>query len=80
MINMMLLKNQQEYQETMNVWKQEVSAKAPFVNGKLRVFQSHIMHWFKQYEDEPAPTTFLDKFYSGRDDPVQVVPSNRSTG
>jgi NADH dehydrogenase (ubiquinone) 1 alpha subcomplex subunit 6 len=38
------------------------------------------MHWFKPYEEEAAPTTFLDKFYAGRDDPLQVTPGERSTG
>ncbi|RSH94542.1 hypothetical protein EHS25_004346 [Saitozyma podzolica] len=55
-IDMLLLKNQQEFQETMNCWKQE----------------PHLMHWFKQYEDPQPPQTFLDKFYAGRDDPKQV--------
>ncbi|KAK1927417.1 hypothetical protein DB88DRAFT_477947 [Papiliotrema laurentii] len=63
-INMLLLKNQQEYQETMNGWKQE----------------PHIMHWFKPYEEAPVPTTFLDKFYSGRDEPAATNPIQRSTG
>ncbi|KAL1409549.1 ndufa6 NADH-ubiquinone oxidoreductase subunit [Vanrija albida] len=56
-INVLLHKNQQEYQETMNCWKQE----------------PHLLHWFKQYEDPAKPVSFLDKFYSGRDDPKQVA-------
>ncbi|EIW68868.1 hypothetical protein TREMEDRAFT_68834 [Tremella mesenterica DSM 1558] len=56
-INILLQKNQQEFQETMNCWKQE----------------PHIMHWFKTYSDPPAPQTFLDKFYAGRDDPKQIA-------
>lgn len=73
-INVLLLKNQQEYQETMNAWKQEVSCDSVYVslNG-LIISQPHIMHWFKKFEDPPAPQTFLDKFYAGRDDPKQVA-------
>ncbi|TXT04245.1 hypothetical protein VHUM_04243 [Vanrija humicola] len=56
LINVLLHKNQQEYQETMNCWKQE----------------PHLLHWFKSYEDPAPPVSFLDKFYSGRDDPKQV--------
>ncbi|KAL7419702.1 ndufa6 NADH-ubiquinone oxidoreductase subunit [Cryptotrichosporon argae] len=56
-IDILLHKNQQEYQETMNCWKQE----------------PHLMHWFKRYDDPPPPQTFLDKFYAGRDDPKQVA-------
>ncbi|KAK4686888.1 NADH dehydrogenase (ubiquinone) 1 alpha subcomplex subunit 6, partial [Tremellales sp. Uapishka_1] len=55
-IDILLFKNQQEYQETMNCWKQE----------------PHLMQWFKQYDDPPQPVTFLDKFYAGRDEPKQV--------
>ena len=36
-INMLLFKNQQEYQETMNCWKQEVSpAKSPWGRHRSR--------------------------------------------
>ncbi|ORY25856.1 hypothetical protein BCR39DRAFT_543045 [Naematelia encephala] len=56
-INMLLHKNQQEYQETMNFWKQ-----AP-----------HVLAWFKKYEDPAPPETFLEKFYAGKDDPKQVA-------
>ncbi|WWC87765.1 uncharacterized protein L201_002657 [Kwoniella dendrophila CBS 6074] len=55
-MNIMLLKNQQEYQETMNAWKQE----------------PHVMQWFKRYDDPAPPKTFLEKFYASRDDPNQV--------
>ncbi|ORX36487.1 hypothetical protein BD324DRAFT_629026 [Kockovaella imperatae] len=62
-INMLLHKNQQEYQETMNQWKQE----------------PHVEHWFKHYEDPPQPVAFLDKFYAGRDDPSLIEASQRTT-
>ncbi|WVW80026.1 hypothetical protein I302_101999 [Kwoniella bestiolae CBS 10118] len=55
-MNIMLLKNQQEYQETMNAWKQE----------------PHVMQWFKRFDDPAPPKTFLEKFYASRDDPAQV--------
>lgn len=43
-------KGQMEYQEIMNVWKQN----------------NHIMNYFNKDEAPPKPTTFLDKFYEGR--------------
>ncbi|GAA5800110.1 hypothetical protein EDC94DRAFT_597644 [Helicostylum pulchrum] len=43
-------KGQMEYQEVMNVWKQN----------------NHIMNYFGKEEAPPKPTTFLDKFYDGR--------------
>ncbi|CAO0792558.1 unnamed protein product [Mucor circinelloides] len=43
-------KGQMEYQEVMNVWKQN----------------NHIMNYFQKEEAPPKPTTFLDKFYEGR--------------
>ncbi|WWC68748.1 uncharacterized protein I206_102682 [Kwoniella pini CBS 10737] len=55
-MNIMLLKNQQEFQETMNAWKQE----------------PHVMQWFKRFDDPTPPKTFLEKFYASRDDPSQV--------
>ncbi|WWC60160.1 uncharacterized protein I303_102724 [Kwoniella dejecticola CBS 10117] len=55
-MNVMLLKNQQEFQETMNAWKQE----------------PHVMQWFKRFDDPAPPKTFLEKFYASRDDPSQV--------
>ncbi|GHJ83818.1 hypothetical protein NliqN6_0220 [Naganishia liquefaciens] len=58
-IDLLLFKSHQEYQETMNCWKQE----------------PHIMNWFKKYDDPPAPQTFLDKFYAGRDEP-KALPTN----
>ncbi|RSH84422.1 uncharacterized protein EHS24_005943 [Apiotrichum porosum] len=56
-INLLLHKNQQEYQETMNCWKQE----------------PNIMHWFKPLDDPAPPATFMEKFYAGRDDPKTVA-------
>jgi NADH dehydrogenase (ubiquinone) 1 alpha subcomplex subunit 6 len=78
-IDMLLHKNQQEYQETMNCWKQEVSHLSDWyiVEGHIREFkltpQPHLLHWFKSYEDPAPPQTFLEKFYAGRDDPKQVA-------
>lgn len=43
-MNVMLLKNHQEYQETMNVWKQV----------------PHVMHWFKKYDNPPQPKPLKD--------------------
>jgi NADH dehydrogenase (ubiquinone) 1 alpha subcomplex subunit 6 len=43
-------KGQMEYQEIMNVWKQN----------------NHIMNYFIKEELPPKPTTFLEKFYEGR--------------
>ncbi|KAI8644585.1 hypothetical protein BD408DRAFT_412941 [Parasitella parasitica] len=43
-------KGQMEYQEVMNVWKQN----------------NHIMNYFAKEEAPPKPSTFLDKFYEGR--------------
>lgn len=48
--DVLLAKGQMEYQETMNVWKQN----------------NHIMNYFANDEAEPKPTTFLEKFYEGR--------------
>lgn len=48
--DILLAKGQMEYQETMNVWKQN----------------NHIMNYFSKDEAEPKPTTFLEKFYEGR--------------
>ncbi|WWD16632.1 hypothetical protein CI109_101062 [Kwoniella shandongensis] len=59
-MNIMLLKNQQEYQETMNAWKQE----------------PHVMQWFKRFDDPAPPKTFLDKFYASRDEPNQLPSHN----
>ncbi|WVQ78757.1 hypothetical protein IAT38_000848 [Cryptococcus sp. DSM 104549] len=58
-MNIMLLKNHQEYQETMNIWKQP----------------PHVMQWFKEFDDPVKPQTFLDKFYASRDDPSQLKPT-----
>ncbi|EIE77359.1 hypothetical protein G6F46_004877 [Rhizopus delemar] len=43
-------KGQMEYQEVMNVWKQN----------------NHIMNYFAKEEAPPKPTTFLEKFYDGK--------------
>lgn len=43
-------KGNMEYQEVMNVWKQN----------------NHIMNYFAKEEAPPKPTTFLEKFYDGR--------------
>ncbi|EIM23478.1 NADH dehydrogenase, alpha subcomplex, subunit 6 [Wallemia mellicola] len=51
-IDLVLFKGRQEYQETMNAWKQE----------------THIMRWFALEEAPPRPQTFLEKFYAGRDE------------
>ena len=72
-IDMLLHKNQQEYQETMNCWKQEVSRASGIFARECTDGQPHLLHWFKSYEDPPAPQTFLEKFYAGRDDPKQVA-------
>ncbi|KAI9301329.1 hypothetical protein BJ944DRAFT_271668 [Cunninghamella echinulata] len=48
--DILLAKGQMEYQETMNVWKQN----------------NHIMNYFSKDEARPQPTTFLEKFYEGR--------------
>ncbi|KAN0065396.1 ndufa6 NADH-ubiquinone oxidoreductase subunit [Thecaphora frezii] len=51
-LDVLLLKAQQDYQETMNVWKQI----------------PHIMKWFAEEESIARPEGFLEKFYSGRDE------------
>ncbi|SAM67575.1 probable NADH2 dehydrogenase (ubiquinone) [Ustilago bromivora] len=51
-LDLMLLKTQQEYQETMNGWKQV----------------PHIMKWFAEEEAPARPEGFLDKFYASRDE------------
>lgn len=48
--DILLFKGTIEYQETMNLWKQE----------------THIMRYFAKEEAAPVPTGFLDKFYEGR--------------
>ncbi|KAL7411635.1 NADH dehydrogenase, alpha subcomplex, subunit 6 [Mrakia frigida] len=51
-IDILLHKGRQEFQEAINVWKQPV----------------HIQAWFRDSENEAKPVTFLDKFLAGRDD------------
>ncbi|KAI3625653.1 hypothetical protein CBS9595_001014 [Malassezia furfur] len=51
-LDVLLLKAQQEYQETMNAWKQT----------------SHVMKWFTEEEAPPKPKGFLEKFYATRDE------------
>ncbi|KAG2185187.1 hypothetical protein INT44_001977 [Umbelopsis vinacea] len=48
--DILLFKGQTEYQETLNLWKQE----------------THVMRYFAKEEAAPVPTAFLDKFYEGR--------------
>ncbi|KAI8336428.1 hypothetical protein EDC96DRAFT_555166 [Choanephora cucurbitarum] len=48
--DILFAKGQMEYQEVMNVWKQN----------------NHIMNYFAKEEAPPKPTTFLEKFYEGR--------------
>ncbi|KAG0033098.1 hypothetical protein BGZ82_006252 [Podila clonocystis] len=50
-IDILLFKGRQEYQETMNAWKQE----------------THIMRYFIRDEAPPKPEGFLEKFLAGRD-------------
>ncbi|KAG0232269.1 hypothetical protein BGW42_000084 [Actinomortierella wolfii] len=50
-IDILILKGRQEYQETMNAWKQE----------------THIMRYFAKDEAPPKPEGFLEKFLAGRD-------------
>lgn len=50
-IDILLFKGRQEYQETMNAWKQE----------------THIMRYFIKDEAPPKPEGFLEKFLAGRD-------------
>ncbi|KAG0902443.1 hypothetical protein G6F26_007817 [Rhizopus arrhizus] len=48
--DILFAKGQMEYQEVMNVWKQN----------------NHIMNYFGKEEAPAKPTTFLEKFYDGR--------------
>ncbi|KAG7527260.1 hypothetical protein FFLO_07112 [Filobasidium floriforme] len=57
-IDMLIFKSKQEYQETMNCWKTE----------------AHVMSWFRKHEVRAPPTTFMDKFLAGRDDPQVLLP------
>jgi NADH dehydrogenase (ubiquinone) 1 alpha subcomplex subunit 6 len=50
-IDILLFKGRQEYQETMNAWKQE----------------THIMRYFAKDDAPPKPQGFLEKFLAGRD-------------
>ncbi|PWN48184.1 NADH dehydrogenase, alpha subcomplex, subunit 6 [Violaceomyces palustris] len=51
-LDLLLLKGRQEYQETMNVWKQV----------------PQLMKWFAEEEAPPKPEGFLQKFYASRDE------------
>ncbi|WFD21648.1 ndufa6 NADH-ubiquinone oxidoreductase subunit [Malassezia equina] len=51
-LDVMLHKGYQEYQETVNAWKQT----------------PHIMKWFAEEEAPAKPKTFLEKFYATRDE------------
>merc|ERR1712130_186413 len=51
-LDVMLLKGYQEFQETMNCWKQT----------------PHIMQWFTEEEAPEKPKDFLGKFYATRDE------------
>jgi len=55
-MDVLLLKGQQEFQETMNCFKMD----------------SHLMRWFAKEELPAQPTTFLDSFYLSRDDGKEV--------
>ncbi|KAL4401662.1 NdufA6 NADH-ubiquinone oxidoreductase subunit [Malassezia pachydermatis] len=50
-LDVLLLKGYQEYQETMNAWKQT----------------PHVMRLFAEEEAPATPKTFLEKFYATRD-------------
>ncbi|PKI82993.1 ndufa6 NADH-ubiquinone oxidoreductase subunit [Malassezia vespertilionis] len=50
-LDVLLFRGYQEYQETLNAWKQT----------------THVMKWFAEEEAPPKPKTFLDKFYATRD-------------
>lgn len=61
-IDILLLKGRQEYQETMNIWKQEVRPPSflfSFIDGVLIdgldwvLVQPHILAWFKEQEVRP---------------------------
>lgn len=58
-VDILLLKGQQEFQETVNAWKME----------------SHVLRWFAKEELPARPNTFLEAFYSSRDDGKEVQPS-----
>ncbi|KAF8515703.1 NdufA6 NADH-ubiquinone oxidoreductase 14.8 kDa subunit [Hysterangium stoloniferum] len=62
-IDRLIAKWQLEYQETMNVWKQE----------------PHVMGLLLQPKDTSHHKTFMEKFYSGRDD-EGVVPAVSTVG
>ncbi|KAJ3727867.1 NdufA6 NADH-ubiquinone oxidoreductase 14.8 kDa subunit [Lentinula raphanica] len=51
-INVLLLKNRQEYQETMNAWK----------------LPDQVMGILLKPTQAPQQKTFLEKFYTGRDE------------
>ncbi|KAJ1845626.1 ndufa6 NADH-ubiquinone oxidoreductase subunit [Coemansia sp. RSA 486] len=49
-IDVLLLKGQMDFDETLNVWKQ----------------YSHVLRYFDANEKDPQPTKYLDKFIEGR--------------
>ncbi|KAH8924246.1 NADH dehydrogenase, alpha subcomplex, subunit 6 [Atractiella rhizophila] len=58
-VDVLLLKGHQEFQETLNLWKMD----------------THVMRWFAAEEAPAQPTTFMESFYAGRDDPAAVRPT-----
>lgn len=59
--DVLLAKGQMEYQETMNLWKQ----------------QTHVYRYFAEEEAAPKPVTFLDKFFDGRSPKTILSPQQR---
>lgn len=55
-IDILIHKSRQDYQETMNLWKQN----------------DHILGLFLADEGPKAPKTFLQKFYEGRDEEAVI--------
>lgn len=52
-IDLLVFKSRQDYQETMNCWKQEVREAFNGDTGSWLTccLQPHIMNWFKKYDD-----------------------------
>lgn len=55
-IDVLIHKSRQDYQETVNLWKQN----------------DHILGLFLADEGQKAPKTFLQKFYEGRDEEAVI--------